>query len=327
LAVPDKEMAISRAWRDSGGARVRPTMLAIAGDSAAGKTTLTRGLTRAVGPDRITAICVDDYHRYDRCERKELSFTPLDPRCNYLDIMEQHLQLLALGQPILKPVYNHSRGVLERPVLVEPKEFVIVEGLLPLHSKLSRACFDVTAYLDPPEEIRRAWKVRRDCTERGYEPTQVLADLERREPDSEAFIRPQRAFADIVVRFSPIEERSEDSSVPLSATLLLRPTIPHPDLSSILTDDHRKAVHLKLMRDRDGRPVDALHIHGYAPRSVADEIALDVWSRIGVAEELPPSLGEVEPGDHSGPLALTQLILLYHMLVARRGAAPGAVRR
>ena len=88
--------------------------------------------------------------------------------------MEQHLQLLALGQPILKPVYNHSTGTLERPVLVEPREFVIVEGLLPLHSRLARACFDVTVYLDPPEEIRRAWKIKRDCSQRGYEPAQVL---------------------------------------------------------------------------------------------------------------------------------------------------------
>ncbi len=317
--MPDKQMAISRAWRDSGSGRVRPTMLAIAGDSAAGKTTLTRGLTRALGPERITAICVDDYHSYDREERRNLPFTPLDPKCNYVEIMEQHLQLLALGQPILKPVYNHSHGTLERPVLVEPKEFVIVEGLLPLHTRLARACFDITVFLDPPEEIRHAWKVKRDCTQRGYEPEQVIADLERREPDSVAYIRPQRAFADIVVSFGPIAERQQAADDPLSATVLLRPTIAHPNLSSVLTDDHRQAVHLKLLRDRDGKPVDALHIHGYAPKSVSDEIASEVWSRLGVPEPVPPSLGQIEPGVHSGPLAITQLILLYHLLIARRG--------
>lgn len=85
-----------------------------------------------------------------------------------------------------------------RPVLVQPREFVIVEGLLPLHTRLARTCFDATVYLDPPEEIRRAWKIRRDTAERGYTPQAVLAELERREPESAAFIRPQRAFADIV---------------------------------------------------------------------------------------------------------------------------------
>jgi len=147
----------------------------------------------------------------------------------------------------------------------------------------------------------------------------VIADLERREPDSVAYIRPQRAFADIVVSFGPIAERQQMADDPLSATVLLRPTIPHPNMSSVLTDDHRQAVHLKLLRDRDGKPVDALHIHGYAPKSISDEIASEVWSRLGVPEPVPPSLGQIEPGIHSGPLAITQLILLYHLLIARRG--------
>src|SRR5436305_4148972 len=111
----------------------RPVMIAIAGDSAAGKTTLTRGLLAAIGTDAISSICVDDYHRFDREERKGQSFTPLNPACNYMGIMEQHLQLLAMGEPILKPVYNHHTGTLDRPVLFEPRDYVIVEGLLPLH--------------------------------------------------------------------------------------------------------------------------------------------------------------------------------------------------
>jgi phosphoribulokinase len=106
----------------------RPVMLAIAGDSAAGKTTVTRGLVEALGADRCTAVCVDDYHRYDRAERRDLPFTVLHPDCNHVPIMEQHLQLLAMGQPVLKPVYDHRTGHFTRPVLVEPRRFVIVEG-------------------------------------------------------------------------------------------------------------------------------------------------------------------------------------------------------
>jgi phosphoribulokinase len=106
---------------------------------------------QALGGDRCVSVCVDDYHRYDRQERKTLPFTALHPDCNYVEIMEQHLQLLATGRPILKPVYDHGTGLLARPELIEPAEFIIVEGLLPLYSKLSRTCFDVTVYLDPPE--------------------------------------------------------------------------------------------------------------------------------------------------------------------------------
>jgi phosphoribulokinase len=262
-------------------------------------------------------MCVDDYHRFDRAERKGLPFTPLHPDCNYVEIMEQHLQLLALGQPILKPTYDHHAGTLERPVLVEPREFVIIEGLLPLHTKLARACFDATVYLDPPEPIRRAWKVRRDTQKRGYTEQQVIDELERREPESAAYIRPQRKSADIVVRFSPIEERGESPADPLSAMLLLRPTIPHPDLSKVLGDDTREVMHLKLMRDEDAKPVDALHIHGYAPRHETRKLEEAVWGELDVPDVVPEVLGTINGGTRSEPLALTQLILLFHLFQAR----------
>lgn len=303
--------------RYSGNGTDHPVMLAIAGDSAAGKTTLTRGLVDALGGAAVGSICVDDYHRYDREERRTLPFTPLHPSCNYLGVMEQHLQLLAMGQPILKPVYNHSGGTLDRPVLFEPPENVIVEGLLPLHSRLTRACFDLSVYLDPLEEVRRIWKVQRDTRDRGYTEAQVLADLDKREADSAAFIRPQRQFADIVVRFAPIEERGECSSDPLSATILLRPTAPHPDLSSIIDNDRRGAVHLKLMRDSDGKPVDALHVHAYADRDTTRRVEEALWSALGVDAGLPDSLGVVGNA-RSEPLAVVQLILLYHLVLARR---------
>jgi phosphoribulokinase len=298
----------------------RPVMLAIAGDSAAGKTTLTRGLVEALGPERSTAVCVDDYHRYDRAERKALPFTPLHPDCNYVEVMEQHLQLLATGNPILKPVYDHATGTLARPELVEPRQFVVVEGLLPLSTKLSCACFDITVYLDPPEEIRREWKVKRDTAERGYTPEQVVADLDKREPESAAHIRPQRAQADIVVRFAPIEHRHDPPGTPLSAELLLRPTIEHPDLSGVLTDGsdgHTRPMHLKLTRD-GGRPADTLHVHGYVPREDSRVLEKAIWAGLSEDTELPETLGILADGRRAEPLAITQLLLLYHLLDGRR---------
>jgi len=361
--VLDKHITMQRAWRRNGDDR-RPIMLAIAGDSAAGKTTITKGLVQALGPERITSICVDDYHRYDRVERKTKPFTPLHPDCNYVDVIGQHLQLLAMGHPILKPVYNHAHGTLDRPVLVEPREFVIIEGLLPLYSKLIRACFDVLVYLDPPEPVRFRWKVKRDTAKRGYQPEEVKKDLARREVESAAFIRPQRAFADIVVRFAPIfgrdaidedleqafappsarpeavedleahrdeamaeferswtamEKWSTEASSPLSATLLLRPTISHPDLTNILTDSHKQAMHVKLFRDEFSKPVDALHIHSYAEREVTREVEDQIWEELGVDVPIPPSLGNIEQQARSEPLAITQLILLYHLFQAQEG--------
>ncbi|MGH3979202.1 MAG: phosphoribulokinase [Pseudonocardiaceae bacterium] len=289
-------------------------MLAIAGDSAAGKTTLTRGLVAALGEDGCTSMCVDDYHRYDRAERREVPFTPLHPDCNYINIMEQHLQLLATGESILKPVYDHRTGSLTRPELVEPRSNVIVEGLLPLHSRLARACFDIAVYLAPPEQVRRQWKVARDTSKRGYDEKQVLAELDRREPEAEEFIRPQQRDADIVVSFGPIEGREDPPGTPLSATLLLRPTIRHPNFSAILAEVPTRAVHVKLIRDDDGSPVDALHIHGYAPAEESGVVAKAIWDSLDAPEPIPQSLGALDDGARNEPLRLVQLILLYHML-------------
>src|SRR5580765_7241700 len=79
----------------------RPIMLGIVGDSASGKTTLSKGLVQLLGEDSVTAICTDDYHKYDRRQRAERAITPLDPDCNYLDIMAAHLNDLHDGAPIL----------------------------------------------------------------------------------------------------------------------------------------------------------------------------------------------------------------------------------
>ncbi|HWI09639.1 MAG TPA: phosphoribulokinase, partial [Solirubrobacteraceae bacterium] len=177
----------------------RPIMLGIVGDSASGKTTLSKGLVQLLGEDAVNAICTDDYHKYDRRQRAERGITPLNPECNYLDIMAQHLQCLRLGEGILKPVYQHKDGTFGPLVYTAPNSFMVIEGLLGYHTAEMRSAYDVRVYLDPPESLRRQWKVDRDCSKRGYTTDEVLADLDRREPDSEAFIRPQRRHADIVV--------------------------------------------------------------------------------------------------------------------------------
>ncbi len=299
----------------------RPIILGVVGDSAAGKTTITRGLVRILGEDQVTHVGLDDYHRYDRSQRSARGITPLHPDANYMDIMTQHLRHLRTGEPILKPVYRHADGTFGPPTYVEPHGFAVLEGLLGYHTDELCDLYDVRVFLAPPEDLRRKWKVDRDCSRRGYTTDQVLAELDKREPDSAEFIRPQRQWADIVVRFAPIEERGESNDDPLSATILLRPTAPHPDLSGILGDEHRHTMHLKMIRDVDGKPVDALHVHGYASRDTTRRIEESIWQELAKQQpdgdaELPTALGVVRDGTRSEPLAMVQLILLYHLLMA-----------
>ena len=238
--------------------RQRPIILGIVGDSAAGKTTITQGLVNILGADRVTHVCTDDYHKYDRRERAARGITPLHPDCNYIDVIETHLECLHYGQPILKPVYEHATGALVRPEYVRPRQFIIVEGLLGFSTPIMLQFYDVKVYLDPPEDLRRVWKIKRDTTKRGYTTEQVLAELERRECHSREFIRPQRENADIVVRFYPARQNSPEATGPnLNVRLVLRPTIPHPDLTYLVNsqDNPPTGVRLNLGRD-EGRPVD-----------------------------------------------------------------------
>ena len=161
-----------------------------------------------LGEDNVSHICTDDYHRYDRRQRAELGITPLHPDCNYVDMIAQHLVHLRRGEPILKPVYRHSDGTFGPPVYVRPERFTVIEGLLGYHLPAMRDIYDVRVFLNPPEELRRRWKVQRDCSRRGYTTDQVLEELDRREPDSEAFIRPQRRHADMIVSFVAPEGES-----------------------------------------------------------------------------------------------------------------------
>jgi phosphoribulokinase len=89
-------------------------------------------------------------------------------------------------------------------------------------------------------------------------------------------------------------------------------------LSQVLGDGEQHAIHLKLARDEDGRPVDALHIHGHAPREDSTVVEKAIWSELDIDSGPPESLGRLADGRRAEPLAITQLLLLYHLLEAAR---------
>jgi len=297
----------------------RPVILGVVGDSGAGKTTITRGLVGILGEEQVTAVSTDDYHRYDRAQRAERGITPLHPDCNYVDILSQHLGLLRKGEPILKPVYQHADGTFGPPVYVSPNRFTVVEGLLGYHSEGMRGCYDVRVFLAPPEELRRKWKVQRDCSRRGYTTDEVLAELDRREPDSAQFIRPQERHADMVVSFS---EGDGGDAHALDATLLLRDSLPQPDLSPLIGDGDRGITIDKGDSERH------VSIAGDIEREQAAEIEEAIWDRMHFASHLRSErLGEFTIGNElhrSDSPAVVQLLILYHVVTAKAAIATGS---
>ena len=310
----------------------RPILLGIVGDSASGKTTLTRGLVRIHGEHQVTHISGDHYHRYDRKQRAERGLTPLHPDCNYLDILEQHLAHLRAGEAIVKPVYRHQDGSFGAAEYVHPAQFTIVEGLLGFHTAAMRDTYDVRVFLDPPEDLRRKWKVQRDCSRRGYTTDQVLEELDRREADAEAFIRPQRRHADIVISFMPGDRGDPEH---LDARIAMRPGIVHPELSRVVGGG--SAVGARSGVVGGGSNGIALTTRGsesslWVPGTISAERSADieeaVWDRMHFASHLRTErLGEFTVGTalhRSEPLAITQLLVLYHLVTARAAIALGA---
>jgi phosphoribulokinase len=296
----------------------RPTILGVVGDSAAGKTTLTRGLVRILGEDKVTHVCTDDYHRYDRKQRAERAITPLDPECNYVDVMSQDLRHLRAGEPILKPVYRHADGTFAPPVYVRPKTFTVIEGLLGYYTPEMRDIYDVRVFLAPPEELRRKWKVDRDCSRRGYTTDQVLAELDRREPDSASYIRPQERYADLVVSFMPSDTGDPEH---LDANLVLREGLLHPDLAPFVGNGGKGVTLLERGADRH------IRIPGDIDRERAAELEEAIWDRLHFATHLRSQrLGEFTIATElhrSESLALVQLLILYHVVTARAAIALG----
>jgi len=292
----------------------RSIVVGVVGDSGAGKTTVTRGLVRVLGDDRVTHVSADDYHRYDRRRRAELGVTPLHPESNHLDILTQHLIHLRRGEPVLKPVYDHRVGTFRPPVYLRPASFLVVEGLLNFHTETLRSVHDVRVALMPPEELRRAWKLKRDCTRRGYTTDEVLAELDRRQHDSEVFIQPQRQHADIVIAFRPSGDPAH-----LDADVILRDTLPHPDLSPLL--DGTASGPALVKREREW----LLRIPGDLDPDHAAALEEAVWERMSFANHLRiRRLGEFTVGTdllRSDSLALVQLLILYHVVTARAALA------
>jgi phosphoribulokinase len=191
----------------------RPIMVAVGGDSGTGKSTLCKGLDAIFGADRIVKICLDDYHALDRVQRKAVGLTALDPRANNFAAMEEDLARFAEGETVTKPVYDHRDGTFAAPETIVPREIVIVEGLFPLYTRALRALFDVSVWLDPQAQLKVAWKVQRDCSQRGYAEADVRAEIEKRQPDVNAHIAPQEQHADLCVRFSQPSSSTDNAKL------------------------------------------------------------------------------------------------------------------
>lgn len=188
----------------------RVVLIGVAGDSGCGKSTFLRRLTDLFGEELMTVICLDDYHSLDRKQRKAAKVTALNPKANNFDLMYEQVNALKQGQAIDKPIYNHETGLLDPPERIKPTPIVVIEGLHPLYDERVRSLVDFSVYLDLSDKVKIAWKMQRDMAERGHAAEDVMAAINSRRPDFNAYIDPQKQHADVVIEILPTQLIKED---------------------------------------------------------------------------------------------------------------------
>lgn len=296
-------------------------IIGVAGDSGSGKTTFTRAIRAIFGKDLISTITTDDYHRYDREERKKLGVTPLVPEANRFDLLEEHVADLKAGRPIQKPVYNHDNGRFDPPVPFKPTKVLIIEGLHPFVTEKLRDLIDFKLYVDPDPEVKRAWKIKRDVEQRGYSPDVVIEEMEARKPDYERYVEPQRKFADAIIRIShskygrEVSEKRNVYHVTLCQNEIDR-TIKNVDLSvdlfPILSLAQRNFMVEFTTEEVEGSRIGALTFDGELSYTVVRKLERN----IEVQTQVQP-INLVKNGAYLTAGGIAQLILSWRIINRR----------
>jgi uridine kinase len=179
----------------------KPVILGIAGCSGSGKTTLAEELAREL---EGTHFHLDHYYR-------DLSHLSYEDRCrqnfDHPDILEsdlliEHVGELAKGNTIYHPQYdfaNHTRiaGAAKR---LEVNHLLVIDGIFALHYEKLRSLYDLSAYVDTPDEVCYQRRMRRDVCDRGRTKESVAAHYaETVRPMAEKYVRPSAKYADLVV--------------------------------------------------------------------------------------------------------------------------------
>ena len=294
----------------------RPIMIAVGGDSGTGKTTLCRGLDLIFGHERIETICLDDYHALDRLQRKAVGLTALDPRANNFAAMEEDMWTLRDGRAIDKPIYDHSDGTFKGPERVEPKDIVVVQGLFPLYTRALRSLFDVTVWLDPEPEIKAAWKIQRDTLQRGYEESEVLAEMQKRQPDIEKHIAPQGKFSDLTVTFHrPADWEAHKDPAKLDARIRKGGRFRALDYSEF--ESASTSIRQLQQTSGSGFPETIIELEGRIEPHVAASVEDKIWAHMDSHAHLRPErLGEFK--DAKGITKISYSLALAQLLIARR---------
>jgi len=181
----------------------KPVVIGVGGGTGSGKTTVAKRILKSFPEDKILMIQQDSYY-------KDQSDLPFEERIktNYdhpfafdNDFFIQHLDDLLHYKTIYKPIYDfklHTRK--KETVKVEPKEVIIVEGILVLEDKRLRDRMDIKIFVDTDADVRIIRRLVRDIRDRGRTLESVIDQyLSVVRPMHLQFVEPTKRYADIII--------------------------------------------------------------------------------------------------------------------------------
>ena len=189
-------------------------IILIGGGSASGKTFVLKKVLEKIPADKITVVSIDDYY-------KDFSVLPLEERAKInfdhpkafdWKLMNEQIKALKSGQTIEKPIYDFTiHGRSPKTELVEPKELIVIEGIMALVNKDLRAMGDLKVYINCSGERRLVRRTDRDQKERGRTYESIIEQyFSTVLPMYEEIIAPSQYYADLIINNEGYNNRSID---------------------------------------------------------------------------------------------------------------------
>lgn len=181
----------------------RPILIGITGGTGSGKSTIAKEIYNKFGEDCIAMIEQDSYYKeQSHLSMEERVKTNYDhPNAFDTPLLIEHLKKLLKKQAIDKPVYDfESHNRKKETIRIEPREIVIVEGILVLEDEEIRNLLDIKLYVDTDADVRIIRRILRDINERGRTVDSVINQyLNVVRPMHMQFIEPTKRYADIII--------------------------------------------------------------------------------------------------------------------------------
>ena len=189
-------------------------VILIGGGSASGKTYVLKKVMEKIPGDKITHISIDDYYKnfsdLPFAERAKINYD--HPKSFDWKLMNEQLKALKNGQTIEKPIYdfaNHLRS--DKTEIVEPKELIVIEGIMALVNKDLRALGDLKVFINASRERRLVRRIERDMKERGRTYDSIIEQYFTTVlPMFEEIIAPSQYYADLIINNDGASNNSID---------------------------------------------------------------------------------------------------------------------